>query len=29
VIERFSDSRRVEPAQDGTGEELILTLGFG
>lgn len=29
VIERFSDSRRVEPAADGAGEELLLTLGFG
>ena len=28
VIERFSDSRRVEPAQDGAGEELVLTLDF-
>jgi hypothetical protein len=29
VIERYSDSRRIEPAQDGAGEELVLTLGFG
>jgi len=29
VIERFSDSRRVEPAADGAGEELVLTLDFG
>jgi hypothetical protein len=28
VIERYSDSRRVEPASDGSGEELILTIGF-
>jgi hypothetical protein len=28
VIERYSDSRRVEPAADGQGEELILTIGF-
>jgi hypothetical protein len=29
VIERFSDSRRIEPARDGAGEELVLTFGFG
>jgi hypothetical protein len=29
VIERFSDTRRIEPAADGDGEELVLTLGFG
>jgi serine/threonine-protein kinase RsbW len=29
VIERFSDSRRVELPEDGAGEELVLTLGFG
>jgi len=29
VIERFSDSRRIEPARDGGGEELVLTFGFG
>ena len=29
VIERFSDTRRIEPARDGGGEELVLTLGFG
>jgi serine/threonine-protein kinase RsbW len=28
VIERYSDSRRVEPAADGEGEELILTIDF-
>lgn len=28
VIERYSDSRRIEPAPDGAGEELILTIGF-
>lgn len=28
VIERYSDSRRVEPAGDGDGEELILTIPF-
>jgi hypothetical protein len=28
VIERFSDSRRIEPARDGGGDELVLTLGF-
>jgi hypothetical protein len=28
VIERFSDSRSITPARDGTGEELILTLDF-
>lgn len=28
VIERYSDSRRVEPASDGGGEELILTIDF-
>jgi hypothetical protein len=29
VIERFSDERRVEPAEDGDGEELVLKLKFG
>ena len=29
VIERYSDTRRIEPAEDGSGEELVLTLGFG
>jgi hypothetical protein len=29
VIERFSDSRRIESAEDETGEELVLTLEFG
>jgi hypothetical protein len=29
VIERYSDTRRIEPAEDGAGEELVLTLGFG
>jgi serine/threonine-protein kinase RsbW len=29
VIERYSDSRAVEPAPDGGGEELVLRLGFG
>jgi hypothetical protein len=29
VIERFSDSRRIESAGDGAGEELVLTLDFG
>lgn len=29
VIERFSDTRRIEPAPNGDGEELVLTLGFG
>lgn len=29
VIERYSDTRRVEPARDGAGEELVLTFGFG
>jgi hypothetical protein len=29
VIERFSDSRCIEPAEDGAGEGLVLTLGFG
>jgi hypothetical protein len=28
VIERFSDSHRIEPAQDGGGDELVLTFGF-
>jgi len=28
VIERFSDTCRIEPARDGSGEELALTLGF-
>jgi serine/threonine-protein kinase RsbW len=28
VIERYSDSRRIEPASDGEGEELILTIDF-
>lgn len=28
VIERFSDTRHVEAAEDGS-EELVLTLGFG
>jgi hypothetical protein len=28
VIERYSESRRVEQAQDGEGEELILTIPF-
>ncbi len=28
VIERFSDSRRIEPARDGGGDELVLTFGF-
>ncbi len=29
VIERYSDTRRVEPASDGGGgEELILTIDF-
>lgn len=28
VIERYSESRRVEPAPDGGGEELILTIDF-
>jgi hypothetical protein len=28
VIERYSDSRRVEPAVDGGGEELVLRIGF-
>ncbi len=28
VIERFSDSRHIEPARDGDGEELVLTLDF-
>ena len=28
VIERYSDSRRVEPASDDDGEELILTIDF-
>jgi len=29
VIERFSDTRRIEPAEGGVGEELVLTLRFG
>lgn len=28
VIERYSERRRVEPAADGEGEELILTIPF-
>lgn len=28
VIERFSDAHRVEPAPDGTGEQLVLTVGL-
>jgi hypothetical protein len=28
VIERFSEQRRVEPARDGAGEELVLRFGF-
>lgn len=28
VIERYSVDRRVEPAPDGVGEELILTIPF-
>jgi hypothetical protein len=28
VIERYSTQRRVEPAADGAGEELILTIPF-
>ncbi len=28
VIERYSRQRRVEPAADGGGEELILTIPF-
>lgn len=28
VIERYSDSRRIEPASDGGGEELVLRIGF-
>lgn len=28
VIERYSERRRVEPASDGGGEELILTIPF-
>ncbi len=28
VIERYSDSRRIEPAADGGSEELVLTIGF-
>jgi predicted HD phosphohydrolase len=28
VIERFSDTHRTEPAADGSGEELVLTVGF-
>lgn len=26
VIERFSDSRRIERAEDGVGEQLVLSL---
>jgi hypothetical protein len=29
VIERYSDSRTVEPARDGGSEQLVLRLGFG
>lgn len=28
VIERYSERRRVEPASDGEGEELVLTIPF-
>jgi hypothetical protein len=28
VIERFSDARRIEAAEDGAGEELVLELEF-
>lgn len=28
VIERYSERRRVEPAPDGEGEELVLTFAF-
>ena len=28
VIERYSAERRVEPAPDGAGEELVLTIPF-
>ncbi len=28
VTERFSDTCRIEPARDGSGEELVLTLRF-
>jgi hypothetical protein len=28
VIERYSQRRRIEPASDGNGEELILTIPF-
>jgi serine/threonine-protein kinase RsbW len=28
VIERYSDTHRIEPAVDGSGEELVLTLRF-
>lgn len=28
VIERYSERRRVEPAADGGGEELVLTIPF-
>jgi hypothetical protein len=28
VIERYSERRRVEPASDGDGEELVLTIPF-
>lgn len=28
VIECYSERRRVEPASDGAGEELILTISF-
>jgi serine/threonine-protein kinase RsbW len=29
VIERFSDARRIELAEDGSGEALVLRLDFG
>ncbi|MGA8363445.1 MAG: hypothetical protein WB709_02875 [Solirubrobacteraceae bacterium] len=28
VIERYSERRHVEPASDGEGEELVLTIPF-
>jgi hypothetical protein len=28
VIERYSERRHVEPASDGAGEELVLTIPF-
>jgi serine/threonine-protein kinase RsbW len=28
VIERYSDSRRIEPTSNGDGEELVLRLAF-